>query len=137
MKKESILFGVIGLLAGIILTWGIAAIAVNNNYIGMMNMMGMHTNQGQMDNDHMSDQTAALQNKTGDEFDKLFLSEMITHHQNAIDMSNLAKARAKHEEVKDLAGDIMNAQSKEIDQMQSWQTEWGYKTTPQSHMMER
>lgn len=138
MKKEAILYGVIGLLVGVVATWGVATISVNNNYKGMMNMMGMRTNsQGIMDNDDMSmgQMMAGLQGKTGDDFDEVFLSEMIMHHQGAIDMAKLAKINAKHQEVKDMADDILSAQSKEIDMMQTWQTGWGYKTTPQSHMM--
>lgn len=140
MKKESILYGVIGLLAGIIFTWGIATIAVNNNYTNMMRMMGMHTTtdgQGMMSNDDMSmgQMTSSLQGKTGDSFDEAFLSSMVAHHQGAIDMANLAKTNAKHDEIKNLANDILSAQSKEIDQMQTWQADWGYKTTPQSHNM--
>ena len=141
MKKEAILYGVIGLLVGALATWGVAAVSVNNNYTGMMNMMGMHTttnSQGMMDNDDMSmgQMSASLQGKTGDSFDEAFLSGMIAHHQGAIDMAKLVKANAKHDELKAMADDILSAQSKEIDQMQTWQTDWGYKTTPQSHMME-
>lgn len=139
MKKE-LLFGGIGLLAGIIITWAVATVSVNNNYTGMMNMMGMHTrtdNQGMMDNDDMTmgEMSADLQGKSGDDFDKAFLSGMIAHHKGAIDMAKLVQANAKHDELKAMADDILSAQSKEIDQMQTWQTDWGYKTTPQSHQM--
>lgn len=139
MKKE-LLFGGIGLLAGIIITWAVATISVNNNYTGMMNMMGMHTrtdNQGMMDNNDMTmgEMSADLQGKSGDDFDKAFLSGMIAHHQGALDMAKLVQANAKHDELKAMADDILSAQSKEIDQMQTWQTDWGYKTTPQSHEM--
>lgn len=106
----------------------------------MMKMMGMHTTtstQSRMDNDDMSmgQMIAGLQGKTGDDFDKVFLSEMITHHQGAIDMANLAKTSAKHQGLKDMADDILAVQSKEIGMMQTWQTDWNYKTMPQSHMM--
>lgn len=81
----------------------------------------------------MSEVRASLQNKTGDEFDKAFLQEMISHHEGAIEMAKLAGANAKHEEIKKLSKDIMSAQSREIDIMQTWQTDWGYKNTPKSH----
>ena len=142
MKKESVLYGIIGLLTGIILMGFTATFAVNNNHDGMMNMMGMHgstNSQGMMDDDNMSmgEMTDILKNKTGDDFDKAFIEQMIIHHQGAIDMAKLAKQNAKHEEVKNLADDILSAQSKEIDMMQTWQTQWNYKTTPsiQSHNM--
>lgn len=134
MKNESILYGVIGLLAGAIIAGFAAAYAVNNNHQGMMNMMGMNKNQSTQalkgnKNMSMSEMATMLQGKTGDEFDKAFISGMIVHHQGAIDMAKLAKDNAKHDEVKSLANDILAAQSKEIDMMQTWQTQWGYKTT--------
>lgn len=141
MKKESIMIGVIGLLVGVVLTGFVAGQAVNNNS-GMMRMMGMHTstnNDGVMDDDDMSmgEMTTTLKSKTGDDFDKAFIEQMIIHHQGAIDMAKLAEANAKHDEIKNLAKDILSAQSKEIDEMQTWQTDWGYKTTPsiESHNM--
>lgn len=134
MSKESILYGVIGLLAGAIIAGFGAAYAVNNNHQGMMNAMGMHSNtasQGMMDNADMSmsDMTASLKGKTGDDFDKAFISEMIAHHQGAIDMANLAKQNAKHDEIKNLAEDIVSAQTKEITEMKSWQTQWNYSSS--------
>lgn len=143
MSKESILYGVIGLLAGAIIAGFGAAYAVKNNHQGMMNAMGMHsstTSQGMMDNADMSmsDMTASLKGKTDDDFDKAFISEMIAHHQGAIDMANLAKQNAKHDEIKNLAEDIVSAQTKEITEMKSWQTQWNYSsstTEDSSHNM--
>jgi len=83
----------------------------------------------------MSQMTDNLKNKTGDDFDKAFLSEMIEHHQGAIDMAKLAKTNAKHDAIKKLADDILDAQSREIDHMQTWQGDWGYKSVPKSHGM--
>ena len=98
-----------------------------------MRMMGMHTDtttssQGTMNDEDMSksEMTSSLKNKTGDDFDKAFISEMIAHHQGAIDMANLAKQNAKHDEIKNLANDIVAAQTKEINEMKSWQTQWNY-----------
>lgn len=142
MKKESIMIGVIGLLVGVVLTGFVAGQAVNNNNSSMMRMMGMHTStnsEGMMDDDDMSmgEMTTMLNSKTGDDFDKAFIEQMIIHHQGAIDMAKLAEANAKHDEIKNLSKDILSAQSKEIDEMQTWQTDWGYKTTPsiESHNM--
>ena len=135
MSKESILYGVIGLLAGALLTVVIATSTVNANNTSMMRMMGMHTNQNTMMNDRsmgMDEMTSNLQGKTGDDFDKLFISEMIVHHQGAIDMANLAKQNAKHDEVKKLADDIVAAQTKEINEMKQWQKDWGYPTDDNS-----
>jgi len=144
MSKESILYGVIGLLTGAILAGASATYAVNNNHQSMMNMMGMHSNtnsQGMMDDSDMSmnDMTGSLKNKTGDDFDKAFISGMIAHHQGAIDMANLAKQNAKHSEIKNLANDIVTAQTNEINEMNSWQSKWDYgssNSTNSSHNMD-
>ena len=137
MKKESILYGIIGLLAGAIIAGFGATYAVNNEHEGMMRTMGMHsktTSQGMMDNQSMSmdDMTGMLKGKTGDDFDKAFIEQMIVHHQGAIDMANLAKQNAKHGEIKKLAGDIITAQTKEINEMTSWQQQWGYENSVSS-----
>ncbi len=134
MKKESILFGIIGLLAGAIIAGFGATYAVNNDNTSMMRMMGMETktdDQGMMSNRDMTmaEMSGSLENITGDDFDKAFLSGMIIHHQGAIAMARYAKDNAKHDEVKNLANNILSAQTKEIEMMQSWQKDWGYKTT--------
>src|SRR3989344_8458149 len=126
MNNETILAGIIGLLLGVIIaTFGVTY-AVNKDHNGMMSrMMSMHSG-GSMSMDQM---VAGLQGKTGDAFDEAFISEMIDHHQGAIDMANLAKQNAKHDEIKKLADDIVSAQSKEIDMMQTWQRDWGYSSS--------
>ncbi|MDY0195124.1 MAG: DUF305 domain-containing protein [Sulfurovaceae bacterium] len=132
MKKE-LLYGIVGLLIGAVIAIVAATLAVNNNNTSMMKMMGMYTSDNDaagtmMSNEDMSmgQMMAGLQGKTGDNFDKAFLSEMIVHHQGAINMANLAKTNAKHDEIKNMANDIVVTQTKEINQMQTWQTDWGY-----------
>lgn len=77
----------------------------------------------------MMDMEDMLKGKTGDDFDKAFLSGMIMHHQSAINMAAPGEANAQHQEVKDLTRAIVAAQSKEISQMQAWQKDWGYTTS--------
>lgn len=72
----------------------------------------------------MADMNAALVGKKGDAFDQEFLSEMIVHHQGAIDMAKLALTNAKHQELKTLADEIIKAQTTEIEQMKLWQKSW-------------
>jgi uncharacterized protein (DUF305 family) len=72
----------------------------------------------------MDDMMAGLQGKTGDEFDKEFLSEMIVHHQGAVSMAQAALQSAKHQEIKDMAQKIISAQTSEITQMQTWEKSW-------------
>ena len=140
--KTEYLYGIIGLLGGIVLTVVFANNAVNTDNQRMMGMMGMRQmNQQQaksegmmqmhdsmMDDESMtmSGMVDSLQGKTGDDFDKTFISEMIDHHQGAIDMAKLAKEKALHREIKDMADDIISAQTKEIDKMRQWQKDWSY-----------
>ena len=144
MDKQSILYGVIGIFLGGIIAILASSYAVNSNNANMMNMMGMNNSQmmGGANHSSMNDMMNVLQNKTGDEFDELFISQMIEHHQGAIDMANQAKQSAKHDEIKQLAEDIISAQEKEINQMKMWQKEWGYTarddagtSSATSHMM--
>lgn len=139
MEKQTdnkpMLYGIIGLLAGILLAILFARSSVNSNNMDMMRMMGMRTTQQMQQNiqemmEHegmgMGDMVNALRGKSGDEFDKSFINLMIEHHQGAIDMANLAKVNAKHQEIKDLAEDIITAQTNEIEMMREWMKVWGY-----------
>ncbi len=74
--------------------------------------------------DMMHSMNAELQGKTGDAFDQAFLSEMIIHHQGAVEMAQLALTNAKHQEIKDLAKAIIAAQNKEITDMKGWMKAW-------------
>lgn len=89
----------------------------------MSNGMMMGDNGMGMGN-AMDDMMEGLQGKTGDEFDKAFLSEMIVHHQGAVQMAQAALQRAKHQEIKDMAEAIISAQTSEINQMQAWGKSW-------------
>jgi len=57
----------------------------------------------------------ALMNSTAIDTD--FAQMMITHHQGAIDMAKLAVDNAEHDELKELAEEIISAQEREIDVM--------------------
>ncbi|MGE0158245.1 MAG: DUF305 domain-containing protein [Gemmatimonadales bacterium] len=59
------------------------------------------------------------------EADVAFVSGMIAHHGQAIDMSELAPARAASESVRTLAARIINAQRDEIAWMERWLRERG------------
>ncbi|MEU8324515.1 DUF305 domain-containing protein [Nonomuraea sp. NPDC048881] len=57
--------------------------------------------------------------------DVMFAQMMIPHHQQAVEMAELAPQRAKDPEIKKLAADIKAAQDPEIQTMKGWLTEWG------------
>ncbi len=107
MKKEPLLYGIIGLLVGIVLTGFFGTYAVNNNHRGMMGMLGMNSNRVM----------------SGD-MDRNFIEQMIPHHESGIAMARLAKEKTKHDEIKTLADNIITSQSAEISTMKQWYKDW-------------
>ncbi|MDL4815046.1 DUF305 domain-containing protein [Actinomadura opuntiae] len=57
--------------------------------------------------------------------DVMFAQMMIPHHRQAIEMADLAAARAASPEVKSLAADIKKAQTPEIQRLSGWLKGWG------------
>lgn len=131
--NTSVLYGVIGLLLGLVIAGGSCW---NNHHRGwdkgdysgkMMHKMqdgkmmrdadmGMHSS--------MAGMMMGLEGKTGDEFDKAFLSEMVVHHEGAVVMAEMVLATSKRPELIKLANDIISAQTAEIEMMQSWEKNW-------------
>lgn len=66
----------------------------------------------------------ALKGLSGKEFNIAFLSQMIAHHQGAIDMAQQALKVAKHAETKKEAQRVLTDQKKEIKQMTTWLQKW-------------
>ncbi len=64
--------------------------------------------------------------------DVTFVQGMIPHHEQAIEMAELASSRAESPEVKDLAARIEDAQGPEIAQMRRWLEEWDEPETPKA-----
>lgn len=136
MDNKPILYGVIGLLAGIVLTTYTATSAVNTGNTGMMQMMGMRGAPRMMNeelqagknmgmNSSMEDMMDSMMGKEAGDFDQAFLSAMIVHHEGAVKMAQAALQSAQHPELKKMAQDIITAQTKEIEQMKTWQQSWG------------
>lgn len=81
--------------------------------------------------DHGSDTTEDAADTSGGDFndaDVTFAQGMIPHHQQAVEMAQLAGEQAESQEVKDLAADIEAAQDPEIEQMTQWLEEWDQPT---------
>lgn len=128
MDTKILLVAVIALIVGV----GGGYVAADNN----MPNRGEHMmDDGEMMHDHdhsmngnmngaMNGMMYELSGKSGDEFDQAFLSEMIKHHEGAVEMANAALQSAAHDEIKVMAEAIIEAQTNEITQMQDWQTSW-------------
>ncbi|MCU0277537.1 MAG: DUF305 domain-containing protein [Candidatus Nanopelagicales bacterium] len=61
---------------------------------------------------------------TADAADVAFAQLMIAHHQQAIEMADLASKSAQSTQVKDLAAQIKGAQGPEVETMTQWLQEW-------------
>jgi uncharacterized protein (DUF305 family) len=128
--NSNVLYGIIGLLLGIVLTVSIASINRSNHsnrYENKMDMHKMHDGKMMQDDDMammMHSMTMGLEGKTGSEFDQAFLKEMIIHHQGAVDMAKMVLTSSKNPELIKLANDIITAQNGEIKMMQDWQKSW-------------
>ena len=107
---------IIGGFIGHAIAWMKPASEMSHSTTMMHGGMNMH---GAMDG-----MMAGLEGKTGDAFDQAFLSEMITHHEGAVEMAEAALTNAQHEEIKTMANAIIGAQTTEIKQMQDWQKSW-------------
>jgi uncharacterized protein (DUF305 family) len=111
METKSLLYGIIGFILGGLLV-SLAATTFDKPVT------------------EMSDMTSSLNDKTGDAYDQAFITNMIDHHQSAVDMARLSEKNAKHDQIKQLSKEIIKAQEHEINHMKNWQRDWGYPTDP-------
>ena len=110
-KKTGTLLAIIAVLAG-----------------SMLFLLGSRDSDGMSGmHDHMGP-TSMNSNYTG--ADIMFLQMMIPHHQQAIDMSNLALKISSNEELRSLATKIATDQAAEIIQMRNWLNEAGASEDP-------
>jgi uncharacterized protein (DUF305 family) len=66
--------------------------------------------------------------------ERAFLVDMIGHHTMAVDMAEMAKEKATHQELKDLADDIIRTQTAEMDRMREWLRKWYGRTVGEHDM---
>lgn len=130
METKPLLYGLIGFFIGGLLV-SIAATTFHKPSLEDTKQTTSSTTVMTMDDNGM---TAELQAKTGDAFDEAFIASMIVHHEDAINMAELAEKNAKHKEIKDISRAIILTQQKEIDTMKQWQLDWAYvPSSPTNH----
>ena len=65
------------------------------------------------------------------EADRMFIDEMVPHHEMALMMAEDALAKANTQELKSFAQKVKDDQAREIAQMKSWRKDWfGSEATP-------
>ena len=89
-------------------------------------MGGMDGGSGRMDMEGMSEEDMTMQDSAfGAEFDRLFLQMMIPHHRGAVDMAETEIADGSNPDAVDMAREIVESQTAEIEEMQTLLTELG------------
>lgn len=126
MQTKPLLYGLIGFFIG-----GFIVSVAATTFDKPDEQANNNTNTSMSQSMQMS--ADSLKGKTGDDFDAAFISEMIAHHEGAVEMAKLSAANAKHDEIKQLSNDIIAAQEKEISQMKQWQKDWGYTASSADH----
>jgi uncharacterized protein (DUF305 family) len=96
-----------------LLVAGILGYSINRE--GDYSFPGMHGNHSTS-----MDGSSATSSTKYTDADVMFLQMMIPHHQQAIDISNIALKTSKDSELLALARTIIKAQTREIVQMKSW-----------------
>jgi uncharacterized protein (DUF305 family) len=109
-KKTGILSGVIAVLIGVI----IFLMGTQNSSSGLLGM-----NHSAMDRENNSTNSSLHGS------DAMFFEMMIPHHQQAVDISDLAISRSKDTELVELAKKIRDGQAAEIIQMKNWLADAG------------
>ncbi|MEV3910466.1 DUF305 domain-containing protein [Streptomyces canus] len=80
------------------------------DHSGMDGMDGM---DGMMDSADMG----KLKKASGKDFDSMFLTMMVEHHEGAVEMATTEKAKGEDKAATAMAGDIVTAQNAEISEM--------------------
>lgn len=125
-KNNTVLLSAAFLIIGFLVGWLVFGnktpeISSNSHMMGNGQMM---QNEMMSMGDAMQKMTASLYGKTGSEFDKAFIDEMIVHHEGAVEMAQLALKNGGRKEIKDMANGILSAQTSEINQMKMWRSSW-------------
>ncbi len=128
-KNNIVVFSIVFLILGVILGYTVSGNNNKNYEVGVGSHMMpdgrvMSNNGSGGMSGMMDDMMNGLYGKTGDEFDRAFLEEMIVHHEGAVLMAQEALKNAKHQEIKDMSKNIISAQTIEINQMKGWLKSW-------------
>lgn len=130
MKTKTTVLTIIMLIGGFALGYAFGTMPKNikPDMHHHMNDESMMHDTSMMDGDDMGvmmmDMTSRMKGKKGDELDRVFLEDMIVHHQGAVDMAKILQAGTQRLELQKMAQDIITVQTKEIEMMRGWLTNW-------------
>lgn len=113
----------IAVLGVILLVAGAAGLAVTATYQPRSRDTGSFPGRGV--------DTGTLPLTANDAIDAMFIEQMIPHHEDAVDMADLALESAEHPELRALAREIKRTQTAEIEQMREWYREWFDEEVPE------
>ncbi|MBD2605727.1 DUF305 domain-containing protein [Scytonema hofmannii FACHB-248] len=119
MNSKKLIYSFIGLLT----SSTIAGLLVTNS-------TQAKTPDSEDNSHHPSGQTTPDQQGMMGQVDQHFITMMIPHHEQAVQMADLALTRAKRPEIKQLAQAIKKDQVREIQQMRTWYKAWYGKEVP-------
>lgn len=86
---------------------------------------GMSMPAGQSMSGGMMDMTSEVDGlREAEPFDRDFIDAMIRHHEQAVAAAEIALAETERDEIRGLAEVIIEAQTREIDQLRDWRAEW-------------
>jgi uncharacterized protein (DUF305 family) len=106
-------------MSGWLADWGAPSSSATDEGASGMDHSGMdHGDTSGMDTD-------ALAGMSGPEFDRMFLTMMIAHHQGAVEMAETETADGRNADAIALAESIRDSQTAEIGEMQQLLTELG------------
>lgn len=95
----------------------------NNSHV-MPDGSVMANHSGMSMNSMMEGMMQNLRGKSGPDFDRAFVSEMIPHHEGAVLMAKAALKASSRPEIIEMANAIIKTQTEEIAMMQKWQNTW-------------
>ncbi|MEA5572659.1 DUF305 domain-containing protein [Calothrix sp. UHCC 0171] len=119
MKNNTLIYGLVGLLT----SSAIAGLLVTNN-------TQAQSPNSQHNIHHPSQVNSTQKRGMMLHVDQHFIEMMIPHHQQAVEMADLALTSSKRPEIKKLAQVIKKDQNREIQQMQTWYKAWYGKDVP-------
>lgn len=124
MNKNVLIAGAVCLVIGAVAGYGFGVQKAVPQGMHMMSNGALMRDSGSSMHDSMAGMMSGLSGKTGDEFDKAFLEEMIVHHEGAVEMAEALLENTKRPELQKLGGDIITAQTGEIRMMREWLQSW-------------